>query len=137
MWLLFPPFLVLLSSQNLGTLFYWSSWFQHLFFWYIRCQQDLDWCTSCPGKDSSPYQVGRELPPAQSSKKSFPWVSLTINGILTSVYYEVSNIACAAFAEFVDFISKPASLLWYVLNPTPSTQMLRSGVYMEENLDFR
>jgi len=40
----------------------------------------------------------------------FPWVSLTINGILTSVYYEVPNIACAAFAEFVDFHSKPASL---------------------------
>jgi len=68
----FPLFLVLPSSQNLGTLFYWSSWFQqHLFFWYIRCQQDLDWCTSCPGKDSSPYQVGRGLPPTQSSKKSF------------------------------------------------------------------
>jgi len=29
------------------------------------CQQVLDWCTSCPGKDSSLYQVGREVPPAQ------------------------------------------------------------------------
>ena len=75
----------------------------------------------------------------------FPWVSLTINGILTSVYYEVPNIACAAFAELVDFYSKPASLLWYVLNPThlsfrggeSSTQMFRSGEYTEENLDFR
>jgi len=66
------PFLVLPSSQNLGTLFYWSSWFkQHLFFWYIRHQQDLDWCTSCPVKDSSPYQVGHGLPPAQSLRMSF------------------------------------------------------------------
>ena len=66
-------FFVLPTSQNLGTLFYSSSWFQqHLFFWYTRCQQDLDWCTSCPGKDSRPYQVGRGLPPAQSSKKTFP-----------------------------------------------------------------
>jgi len=68
----------------------------------------LDWCTSCPGKDSSPYQVGCGLPPAQSLNNSVPLVSLTINGILTSVYYEVPNITCAAFAEFVDFHSKPA-----------------------------
>jgi len=40
----------------------------------------------------------------------FPWVSLTINVILTSVHYEVPNTACTAFAEFVDFHSKPASL---------------------------
>ena len=66
------PFLVWPSSRNLGTLFYWSSWFQHLFFWYIRCQHVWDWSTNCTGKDSSPYQVGRGLPPAQSSKKSAP-----------------------------------------------------------------
>ena len=105
------PFLVLPSSQNLLTLFYWSSWLQlHLFFWYIRCQQDLDCCNSCPGKDSSPYQVGHGLPPASPRRSLFSWVSLIINGILTSVYYEVPNIACAAFTEFVDFHSKPASL---------------------------
>jgi len=73
-------------------------------------------------------------------------MSLTINGILTHVYYEVPNIACAAFAEFVNFHSKPAlcdGVHW--IQPSrpfqrrrgSSTQMLRSGVYMEENLEFR
>ena len=56
-----------------------------------------------------------------SRRSLFPWVSLAINGILTSVYYEVPNIACAAFAEFVNFHSIPPSLWWYVLNPTQSS----------------
>ena len=68
-----PPFLVWPSSQNLGTLFCWSSWFEQcVFFWYVSCQQVLNWCTSCPGKDSGPYEVGRGLPPAQPFKKSAP-----------------------------------------------------------------
>jgi hypothetical protein len=37
-------------------------------------------------------------------------VSLAINGILTSIDCEVPNIACATFAEFVDFHTKPALL---------------------------
>ena len=75
-------------------------------FWYIIRQQDLDWCTSCPGKDSSPNQVGR----GQPRRRLFPWVSLILNGILTSVYHEVPKIVSDAFAEFIDFHCKPASL---------------------------
>jgi hypothetical protein len=81
----------------------------------------LEWCNSYPGKDSSPYPVVHGIPPAQSSKKSAPLGVSGHNGILTSVYYEGPNISCAAFAEFEDFHSKPASLWWYVLNPTQSS----------------
>ena len=35
---------------------------------------------------------------------------LTINGILTGLDCEVPHIACAAFAEFVSFHTKPALL---------------------------
>jgi hypothetical protein len=108
------------------------------------CQQDWYWYSICWGNDSSHYQVGRGRSPAQFSKKSAPLG--VINGILTSVDYEVSNIACAAFTQFVDFHTKPASLWWYVLNPTQlsflgeegliNTDVLLWGVY-GGNLDFR
>ena len=120
---LFCSFLVWPSSQNLGTLSYWSSWFQqYLFLWHIRCQQDLDWITSCPGKESSPYQVGHGLPPAQSLKKSALLVFLAINGTFTSVYYEnYKHILCCShrvcrfslqtcFALMVCIESNPAVL---------------------------
>jgi len=141
------PLLVLPSSQNLETLFYWSSWFQqHLFFWYIRCQQDLDWCTSCPGKDSSPYQVGRGLPPAQSSKKSFP---LGVSGHKWYPYHCIlwsSKHSLCCFHRVCRFSIQTCYTLMACTesNRHPFqwgrhslTQMLRSGVYTEENLNFR
>ena len=52
---------------------------------------------------------------------------------------EFHALACAAFKESVDFHSKLASLLWYVLNPTQrlvNTDALFQHVYRED-LDFR
>jgi hypothetical protein len=63
-----------------------------------------------------------------SQRSLLPWVSLAINGILTSVDYDIPKIACPAFAEFVDFHTKPASLWWYVLNPTQSSFPEKEGL---------
>ena len=69
----FSPFFSLALFTKSGNSFLLVLMFQqHLFFWYIRCQQDLDWCARCPGKDSSPYIVGRGLPLGVSDHKWYP-----------------------------------------------------------------
>jgi len=144
---LFLSFVVWPSSWNLGTLFCWPLWFQqHLFLWYISCHQVWDWCTSCPGKDSSCYQVDHGLSPAQFSKESAPlgvsghkwypyWYRLCSSPHSLWCFCRVCSFSFQTyFALVVCWIQPSCS---FQKRRDLLTQMFHSSIYTVEILGFR